>query len=196
MFLMESGANSWIITRKTQLATRFVYDRKLKKPWASTFWVSARNAKEIDAGFQDFAKKLSLDHNADGGMRYTRLDPTATAEATAETRSQPDGVDLLKNWMLTPGHEDWLLVLDNFDDIQVKIDRFLPTGAFGSVLITTRDRNVIGSVATSGFPLTAMDSFDAERLFLRIQNLGTDPNLQRSAPDSERHILKQILEEL
>ncbi len=105
-------------------------------------------------------------------------------------------MDLLKNWMLTPGHEDWLLVLDNFDDIQVKIDRFLPNGAFGGVLITTRDRNVIGSVATSGFPLTAMDPFDAERLFLRIQNLGTDPNLQKSAPDSEHQVLKQILEEL
>ncbi len=143
MFLIESGANPWTITRKTQLATRFVYDRKLKKPWASTFWVSARNAKEIDAGFQDFAKKLSLVHNADGGMGYTRPFLTATAEAAAEARSQPDGVDLLKSWMLTPGHEDCLLVLDNFDDIQVKIDRFLPTGAFGGVLITTRDRNVI-----------------------------------------------------
>ncbi len=41
-----------------------------------------------------------------------------------------------------------------------------------------------------------MDPLDPERLFLRVQNLGTDPNLQRSAPDSERQVLKEILEEL
>ena len=98
--------------------------------------------------------------------------------------------------MVTPGHEDWLLVLDNFDDIRVRLDHFLPVGASGSVLITTRDRNAIGSVATSGVPLTAMDPLDAERLFLRIQSLGTEPNLQISTSGPERQDLKQILGEL
>ena len=167
----------------------------MKKPGASIFWVSARNDKEIEAGFSEFANKLSLVHNAGGGV-YARPNLTATAESAAGIGTQPDGVDLLKNWMLSPGHEDWLLVLDNFDDIEVKIDRFLPIGASGSVLITTRDRNVFGSVATSGFHLTEMDLLDAERLLLRIQNLGADPQLQGSASGSERQILKQILEEL
>ena len=92
--------------------------------------------------------------------------------------------------MLSPGHEDWLLVLENFDDIKVKSDRFLPAGASGNVLITTRDRNAIGSVATSGFHLTAMDPLDAERLFLRTQTLGADPHLQESTSGSEHQILE------
>lgn len=137
---------------------------------------------------------LSLVRN-DGSVGYARQDLTATAESVAEVRLLPDGVDLLKSWMLTLGHEDWLLVLDNFDDIQVRIDHFLPTGASGSVLITTRDRHVIGSVATSGFPLTAMDPLDAERLFLRIQSLGTEPS-QISTSGPEHQDLKQILGEL
>ena len=167
----------------------------MKKPGASVFWVSARNEKEIEAGFREFANKLSLVRNA-GGAVYSRPNLTATAESAAEIGTQPDGVDLLKNWMLLPGHEDWLLVLDNLDDIEVKVDRFFPRGAAGSVLITTRDRNVIGSVATSGFHLTAMDLLDAERLFIRIQNLGSDPHLQGSASGPEHQILRQILEEL
>ena len=111
---------------------------------------------------------MSLIRNADGGVGYAGSDITGTAEPAAEVMYQPDGVNLLRSWMLTPGNEDWLLVLDNFDDLRVKIDKLLPTGTSGSVLITTRDRNVIGSIATSGFPLTAMDPLDAERLFLRI----------------------------
>ena len=139
---------------------------------------------------------MSLIRNADGGVGYAGSDITATAEPAAEVRYQPDGVNLLRSWMLTPGNEDWLLVLDNFDDIRVKIDDFLPTGASGSVLITTRDSNVIGSVATSGFPLTAMDPLDAERLFLRIQGLGAEPKLERSDCSPERQDLRHILEEL
>ena len=147
----------------------------MKKPGASVFWVSARNDKEIEASFCDIANKLPSIHNDRG----------ATAESAAEIGNSPNGVKSLKKWMLSPGHEDWLLVLDNFDDIEVKLDRFLPIGASGSVLITTRDRNVIGSVATSGFHLTAIDLLDAERLFLRIQNLGADPHLQEAASGSE-----------
>ena len=75
-------------------------------------------------------------------------------------------------------------------------DRFLPAGASGNVLITTRDRNAIGSVATSGFHLTAMDPLDAERPFLRTQNPGADAHLQESTSGSEHQILKEVLEEL
>ena len=181
--------------RKTQLATKYIYDRKLNKPGASVFWVSARSDKEIEAGFRECAKKLPQIHNIKGaGHAYQNL--TGAAVSTAEIGSPPDGVDALKNWMLSPGHEDWLLILDNFDDITVKIDRFLPTGASGSLLITTRDRNAIGSVATSGFHLTAMDLLDAEHLFLRTQNLGADPHLQESTSSSEHQVLKDGLQEL
>lgn len=157
--------------------------------------MSARSDKEIEAGFRECAKKLPRIHNIKGaGHTYQNL--TGAAESTAEIGSPLDSVDALKSWMLSPGHEDWLLVLDNLDDITMKIDRFLPTGASGSVLITTRDRNAIGSVATSGFHLTAMDLLDAEHLFLRTQNLGADPHLQEFTSGSEHQILKDILQEL
>ena len=152
------------------------------------FWVSARNADEIATGFQKIADELLLVREADGSVGYVRPNLTARAEPAAEVEIRPDGVDLFKSWMLTPGHEDWLLVLDNSDDTRVNIDGFLPIGASGSILITTRDRNAIGSVASSGLPLTATGSLDAERLFLRIRNLGAEPNQQRSISEPEHTI--------
>ena len=150
----------------------------------------------MKTGFQEIADRLSLVRKADGRVGYNRPNITARAETAAEVWTQPDGVALLKSWMLMPGHEDWLLVLDNFGDNQVKVDHFLPTGASGSVLITTRDRNVIDSVATSGFLLTAMDLLDAERLFLRVQSIGADPSFQKPTSGPDREDLKRILEEL
>ncbi|KAM0799610.1 hypothetical protein BDR22DRAFT_890192 [Usnea florida] len=89
---------------------------------------------------------------------YGRVSHTRSIRAV-DLRTPSNSIDLLEGWMLTPGHENGLLVLDNFDDIHVKVDRFLPVGASGSVLVTTRDRNVIGSVATTGFALIAMDTW-------------------------------------
>lgn len=71
---------------------------------------------------------MSLVRKADGSADYERPNLEETAESVAEVRTQPDGVNPLKSWMLKPGHEDWLLVLDNFDDIQMKIDCFLYVG--------------------------------------------------------------------
>lgn len=60
------------ITRKTQLATRFVFGQKVRKSGASIFWVSALNADEIAAGFQKIADELSLVRKADGSADYER----------------------------------------------------------------------------------------------------------------------------
>lgn len=97
--------------------------------------------------------------------------------------------------MLSPGREEWLLVLDNYDDIQVDLQRCLPLGAIGSVLITSRDRRVVGSVAKSGLALSAMGLMDAKNLFIRIRSCNDD------SPDScvspvENEVLDEILQEL
>lgn len=98
--------------------------------------------------------------------------------------------------MLAPGHEDWLLILDSFDDIQINVRRFLPVGASGSVVITTRDRRVIGSIATSGIPLDAMDSPDAERLFLRLQKWNSSLDWGNPESHPEYDAVRLIVQEL
>ena len=98
--------------------------------------------------------------------------------------------------MLTEESGNWLLILDNFDDLKVKIYDFIPRGAVGSVLFTTRDRNIIGPIATSGIELNAMDYESARTLFLSL----SEPNIEHTSAKLhniiEEESLDNILREL
>ena len=162
-------------SRKTQLANKYVHDRRKKDPTASIFWITARSEDEFKAGLQVIADKLS----------------EGTGPKPLDNR-----LDLVTNWLCSPSHEDWLLVLDNYDDVRVDIRKFLPAGMLGAVLITSRDRKVIGSVATSGLALSAMDAVDAERMFLDIQGTSTEGLRNNAIAHPEAETLGDILKEL
>ena len=98
--------------------------------------------------------------------------------------------------MITPHHDDWLLVFDSYDDIQVDIQKLIPSSLTGTVLITSRNRNVVGSVATSWFALQTMDAESAEHLFLRIQSFDVDNTWVEPRTHPEYPVLKKILQEL
>ena len=93
-------------------------------------------------------------------------------------------------------HEDFILVLDNFDDITIDIQSYLPAHGRGRILFTTRDRNVVGSSADYGLPLTRPSASDSEdMLFLRLQDLSVN-----MAIDARKHpeytTLVEIVREL
>ena len=164
-----------LLSRKTQLANRYVHDRRNRDPTASIFWITARSDDEIEAGFQAIADKLS-----DGsGQKHLG-----------------NRLDLVTDWLCSPSHKDWLLVLDNYDDVRVDLRKLLPAGMLGAVLITSRDRKVIGSVATSGLALWAMDAVDARRMFLDIQGSSTKVLRTNATAHPEAEILEDILQEL
>jgi len=58
-----------MLMSKTQLVTKYVYERKARKPWASIFWVSARSDEEIDFGTQETADKLALTQDLKGRVQ-------------------------------------------------------------------------------------------------------------------------------
>lgn len=182
---------------KTQLVTKFAYEQRHKYPGTSIFWVSARTEVDIDAGFKAIAERLSLTRGPDGRVKYNDGSRgQSTNPKQAEQSVGGAGDFLFKEWMDSSGHEDWLLVLDNYDDIQVPIQKFLPLKALGGIIITTRDRKVIGPVANSGLALSAMDQRDAEKLFLRIQSHGTDDNWKDPSSHTEYDMLGHIMQEL
>ena len=176
----SNDADSFGWYRKTQLATQYGYDRKARRPNTSTFWVSARSEEELHFGFEAIAVKLDLRRRFPGRFKLT------------------DGVlPMLKEWMLSPQSGDWLMILDNYDDIQgINFDSFIPAEATGGVLITTRDRKIVGPIATSGLHLTAMDESDAKLLFLRLSGTTSSIISQDSHPSYDGQSLKEILREL
>ena len=99
--------------------------------------------------------------------------------------------------MLSLESGDWLLILDNYDDKeQIRFGSFIPAEAAGSILITTRDRNIIGPVASSGLHLTALDEVDAEQLFIRLSTPNIDSISTGLPARGEGQVLKKILREL
>ena len=181
------------LSRKTQLANKYVHDRRRNNPNASIFWVTARSEDEIKAGFQAIADKLMLEFRAEALLyeQSKQLQSEESGQQAVDT-----SLDLLNRWLCSPLHEGWLLVLDNYDDVRVDIRAFLPADMRGAVLMTSRDRKVIGSVANSGLALSAMDADDARQLFLDIQGSSTGDLRNKTTAQPEAEVLGDILKEL
>lgn len=93
-------------------------------------------------------------------------------------------------WLSRTDHE-WLLVLDNADGHPDSITRFMPTGARGNVLITSRNpmmKHHIPSPDTL-LEMEAMEEDDAVALLLK------SASLQDSSSDVDshaRHIVREL----
>jgi hypothetical protein len=71
----------------------------------------------------------------------------------------------------------WLLVLDNADDPSLDISSFIPRGSHGSILITTRLRNMalLAQGPNSACFVSAMDPQEALELLLKKARLHDQP---------------------
>jgi len=62
-----------------------------------------------------------------------------SSESTVESRL----TGAVKSWLATKGNDGWLLILDNYDDVDaVDIHLLLPTCDAGNVIITSRKSNL------------------------------------------------------
>ena len=170
----------------------YVHRRIREKLWTSHFWLSARNDWELETGFQDIAANLSFMRDARGAVFEAGVRIPHDDNRPSFTQRLSESIRLVKDWMMQKSYGDWLLVLDNYDDIRVQLQRFLPTiGTTGSVLMTSRDRRVIGSVTRIGFALSSMGIIDAKHLFLLIRG-----ESDVSSPTKDDKHLERILREL
>ncbi len=86
-----------------------------------------------------------------------------------------------KQWLAT--HDQWLLILDNADELEV-VNDFLPTDSQGHILITTRAQ-ATGTIASS-IEVQKMDTHEGTLLLLRrAKVLAPNAPLDR-APEEDR----------
>jgi hypothetical protein len=169
-----------------------VYRHKKLKPKSAVFWVSATSIDRINSQYHTIAQKLKSSENAKPGYVTESLkvkvsgDIDESSGETVETGNSVEesltGVSYVFKWMMRSENKDWLLVFDNFDDIRMNIRPFIPTSAAGNVIVTTRDRRIIGSLADSGIELQGLAFAEGEELLLRLQHHNTpvksaDPRL-------------------
>ncbi|KAI5836931.1 hypothetical protein DFP73DRAFT_620673 [Morchella snyderi] len=120
---------------KTQLATQYAYT--YEKDYTSIWWklithhaqMRTRSGKEPG-------------HSWMGTM--LRLPPDVideTGRLRASTDSKPI-IEAAKMWLADEENQKWLLIIDNYDDLEnMDITEFLPTRSPGSVIITSRVRD-------------------------------------------------------
>ena len=141
---------------KTQTAVEYAH--RYRDEYQAVLWAGAETRISLLADFGKLAAALQLpEHNA---------------------QDQEVLVAAVKRWLLA--HANWLLILDNADDLQLAAD-FLPLGAKGHMLLTTRAQ-ALGTLARS-LPVEEMGSQEGTLLLLRrARVLDTDASLESAAP--------------
>jgi len=133
---------------KTQLALEYVYAHKGE--YDRVYWISAVSEATLFSGFQEIAKRTQCVPS------ITNLNPSEVTITVLE-------------WFNT--HENWLLVIDNLDQIEV-IDGYLPIQSKGRhTLITTRNP-YSDHIPAEGLKVGELDLDDAIELLLLRSRVG------------------------
>ncbi len=126
-----------LYSRKTQVALEYTY-RRQEKTSCSIFWIHADSEARFTQGYNNLAKIAGLSPDLKGG----------------------DLLSVVKQWI--EHQENWLLILDNADDLGIfkgtssttqehqaqypELLRFVPKGQTGTVIWTSRDGAIINSI--------------------------------------------------
>jgi len=76
-------------------------------------------------------------------------------------------VDASLRWLASQTDHNWLLLFDNADNVDLKLQKYFPTCSFGNILITTRNRELRHYTAKNAdADVKGMDLEDAKSLLL------------------------------
>jgi len=76
-------------------------------------------------------------------------------------------VDATLRWLASQTEQNWLLVFDNADNVDLKLKKFFPSCSFGNILVTTRNRELRHYTAEDAdADIKDMDLEDAKALLL------------------------------
>ncbi|KAI9780960.1 MAG: hypothetical protein M1839_006399 [Geoglossum umbratile] len=133
-------------TGKTQIAVEYAYRARSNN--VKTHWVNGESDETIAFYYTEIAKASSL---------------TIADEKTEAICAR------VRAWFESKESGDWLLIIDNFDDIFVKGAQWLPSRN-GALLFTSRDKRAAGTVASAnaGVEVGIMTDSEAMQTFARL----------------------------
>ena len=150
-----------LINRKSQIALEYCY-RKREERACSVFWVHGATVDRFEESLRNIADECGL---------------------TLREGSQFDAVYQLKSWLETRHHEPWLMVIDNVDDdaffrSKTKNGKtpweLIPRCQHGSLLFTTRNRDIAVDLASPAHPIIIQEMEREEGLQLVRERLGAE----------------------
>jgi hypothetical protein len=118
--------------------------QKTREHWSDIVYVDAVSVETIETALKDFAVLKHV-----GGTHQDAL-----------------------RW-LTSHHSRWLLVFDNADNPEIDILKYIPRSAHGSILITTRNQELVDLALGTGSDcnVSGMDPSEALQLLLKISRM-------------------------
>jgi len=154
---------------KTQLAVEYAY--RAAHRYQAVFWVSAVTQETLQAGYTALAEALNLPEK--------------------DEQDQSLMLQAVRRWLQT--HTNWLLILDNADDLSLVVP-FLPPMYGGHILLTTRAQSIGRFAAWIEVDTLALD-VGALLLLRRTGLVASDASLEVASP-SDLNIARAITEEL
>ena len=154
---------------KTQIALEYAY--RHERAYRAILWVQSDTRDAIVSGFSDLAGLLHLPEK--------------------DEQDQHLVVEAVKRWLEM--HEQWLLILDNADDLDL-LEEFLPTRSKGHILLTTRVQ-AQGTIA-NGIEVVPMEGAEGALLLLRRAKVLPPKALLEEGTASDLATAKEIVHEL
>jgi len=161
---------------KTQVTAEYAY--RYHNEYKAVFWTPADSRESLISGFVSIATLLHL--------RNER-----TKEQSEEPAQGEEDVKAVKRWFEI--NSDWLLILDNADDLAIVAD-FIPARGNGHILLTTQAQ------ATGGLAqrveLEYMGLKEGALLLLRRAKIIESEQALEAATKDERLKTERIVEEV
>lgn len=151
---------------KSQIAIEYCYRFRQDSPHTHIFWVHASTKQRFDQAYRDIARRLQLPGWNDPNI---------------------DTLPLVLEWFNEADNGNWLMVLDNADDLDMFFPKsipsatdserplpltdYLPQSSRGSMLITTRDERIGKRLAgmNASIEVNPMSPREAEELLAKRQ---------------------------
>ncbi len=154
---------------KTQSAVEYAY--RYRNDYQVILWARAENRETLISDFVSITGLLNLPEQ--------------------DTQDQSITVDAVKRWL--KDHTDWLLILDNADDLAV-VSEFIPPAFGGHILLTTRAQPM-GRLAQCIEIETMEPEEGALFLLRRANNIAQDTPLDK-ASEGDRTKAREISQTL
>ena len=154
---------------KTQAAVEYAY--RHRDDYRAVLWSGAESRDALVSGFASAARLLELPESDEQDLGVV--------------------VQAAKRWL--ESNREWLLILDNVEDLKL-IEEFVPSNSAGGVLLTTR-LQATGTIAQR-VELTKMDVEEGSLFLLRRAKIVAGDDPLEAAGEADRALAAEICEEV
>ncbi|KAH9238363.1 hypothetical protein K456DRAFT_1746475 [Colletotrichum gloeosporioides 23] len=166
---------------KTQLALE--YARRGQTQYSSIFRIDGTRPDTIETSIKAFLERLKKHyvyhelHNT--SPRYGIINGSSNTASTMSGSS----TDRFLTWLSYKENTEWLLIIDNVDDLEnVNLRDLLPTTTLGAVLVTSRRSDL--AISWDSIEVLGMDKVEALALLQQSSNLNLTHDTEASVSPS------------